>query len=782
MSYVHSLLVFSLAALTVWNLSAGDLRSDFANPPAQWKTRPLWFWNAPPTAEETRRIIEGCHAVGYQGFGILPTEQMQLEFMSPVYLDRYEEAIEGAAALGMKMCLYDEFWFPSGGAGGQLARQHPEALGKRLDLLAVDLQGPCGLSTNVPGGTLMAAVAMRSDFHRVDLRARVRAGRLTWNVPAGRWKIMLFTCVPDGARGLVDYLDPDAVRQFIGLTYEKYYQRLGRHFGRTIDSAFYDEPTFHWIEGGRAWTPSFNQRFQRQHGYDPSVWYPALWFDIGPETAAARNALFGFRAELFANGFVRTVSDWCRAHRIELTGHVDQEEIVNPVGLCGDLMKSMKFQPIPGVDQIGHYGRGSKAYKVISSAAANYDRPRVMTECYGAMELPVPNLYREAMDQFAKGINVMVPHAVWYGTNAITFPPELSFRTPPYAAALPAYNQYVGRLQRLLQQGHPVADVGVLYPIAGLQAGYRFGVGKPYEGGVIPPEADYLEVGERLSLGRRQDFTFLHPEVLDANCRVRGATLRLEHPSWSQTYRVIIVPGGAAMSVRNLRKLNQFCQQGGRVVFTTHPPLRSAEFGKDAELWKLLGSLLGWQSEEQFRRELEARNAGKPVAGEGGGVSALAGGGFVRRNARGGAAYFLPQPDVAALAGALDDALPVPDVGWKTPPRVQGGNLSYLHKTIEGQDCFFFANSSDSAVETTVRLRGRMLPELWDPHTGRIAPAEHQPDEVRGEAVTRLRLTLPPVHSVFVMAPGPSSARPSAGKAAQREEQGKVRAGVAPSP
>ena len=30
------------------------------------------------------------------------------------------------------------------------------------------------------------------------------------------------------------------------------------------------------------------------------------------------------------------------------------------------------------------------------------------------------------MDQFAKGVNLMVPHAVWYRTNAITFPPELS--------------------------------------------------------------------------------------------------------------------------------------------------------------------------------------------------------------------------------------------------------------------------------------------------------------------------------------------------------------------
>ena len=75
---------------------------------------------------------------------------------------------------------------------------------------------------------------------------------------------MLFVCVPDGARDLVDYLDPDAVRKFVELTYEKYYQTFPEHFGKTIDSAFYDEPTFHWVQGGRAWTPAFNRAFHRE--------------------------------------------------------------------------------------------------------------------------------------------------------------------------------------------------------------------------------------------------------------------------------------------------------------------------------------------------------------------------------------------------------------------------------------------------------------------------------------------------------------------------------------
>jgi len=444
------------------NANVDAIEQEFANPPARWKSRPLWFWNGPLDQDTTTAIMEKSVGSGYYGFGILPTGDMGVAFMGPEYLRHYKHAVDTAARLGLKMCLYDEFWFPSGGAGGLLKERYPEALSKRLDKVEISCVGPASVDLDVPVGDLMAAVAMHAETkQRVDLIMHVRESHLTWQAPAGSWQVMLFVCVPDGARGLVDYLDPESVRKFVSLTYDQYYAAFPEHFGKTIDSAFYDEPTFHWVQGGRTWTPSFNQRFQEKFGCSPALYYPALWYDIGLDTAAARNAMFGVRAELFADGFVKVLADWCETHGIQLTGHVDQEEIVNPVGLCGDSIKVFEHQPIPGLDQIFAYRRGSPMYKVVSSAAVNYDRPLVMTECYGGMKLPVANLYREAMDQFAKGVNLMVPHAVWYRTNPITFPPELSFRTEPYAAELPAYNDYIGRLQRVLQQGRSVVDIAV---------------------------------------------------------------------------------------------------------------------------------------------------------------------------------------------------------------------------------------------------------------------------------------------------------------------------------
>ncbi len=712
--------------------SVGHLRETFITPPAHCGTRPLWFWNGPLSKAQTTEIMERSVGSGYAGFGILPGENMQPAFMTRKFLDEYAHAVQEAARLGLKLCLYDEYWFPSGSAGGEVAKHFPEALSKRLDMVASDVDGPTRFEQVLPAGDLMAAVAMhKQTLERINITSAARKGGLAWSVPPGSWKVMMFTCITDGARGLVDYLDPEAVKRFIGLTYEKYYARFPEHFGRTIDSAFFDEPTMHWVQGGRVWTPSFNRKFRDRCGYDPVPYYPALWLDIGPETAAARNALFGFRSELYADGFTRTVNEWCHIHKIHLTGHQDQEEVVNPVGLCGDLMKCFRDQDIPGVDEILFYGRASKAYKIVSSAAYNYDRPLVMTECYGAMEnMPVANLYKEVIDQFAKGVNYMVPHAVWYDPARINFPPELSYRSPLYGPALPAYNTYVARLQGMLQGGRHVADIGVLYPIATLQAGYRFGVGTPYEGGVVPPEADYMDIGEVLALHVRRDFTFIHPDVLDERCTIEGATLRLNNRYNHEAYRVVVIPGSRVINWASMEKIRRFCEAGGIVLATTRLPDCSAEFGRDDAVREAVNGMFG------FAADRAAAPSGRPYT--------------VHVNPNGGRAYFLSKPTAEAMRAALNDAKIVYDVSFEGDVPVTGGNLSYIHKVIDDdRQVYFFANSSNTPVDTWVLLRESHSLFEWDPHDGKISVPETTPRQIGGIGVTRLRLTLPPVQARF---------------------------------
>jgi hypothetical protein len=576
--------------------SESQIIRDFQNPPLRFKSRPLWFWNKPLNTEQTRKVLIASKEAGYYGLGILPSHGMTPGFMTSEFLDQYKTAVELTDSLGMKLYLYDEFYFPSGMAGGMLVKQYPEAVSKRLDMQLFDVKGSKEFAYPLPKGIYLGAAGMENNtLRRIDLSGQVNNGQLAGRLPSGDWKVMIYTLNPDSSSGRnhVDYLSPEAVRRFIELTYEKYYKAFPEHFGTTIDYAFYDEPTLRWVEGGRAWTEDFNAKFKKQYGFSPVIYYPALWFDIGKDTEAARNMLLGFRAELYASGFPKTINDWCREHKIQLTGHVDQEEIVNPVSVCGDLMKSFKYQDIPAVDQIFYYGRSSDIYKVISSSANNYDRPIVATECYGAMrKMPVKNLYKEAMDQFAKGINLMEPHAVWY-TDKVDIQPDLSPSGITFGPSLPAYNEYIGRLQSMLQGGQHVADIGVLYPIASLQGSYHFGPGDPGMGGIIPAEADYLDIGKMLSTEIRKDFTFIHPEILDEKCHVEGNKMQLTNKVNKEEFKVFIIPGSRTIQLNNLRKIKNFYDQGGAVIATSVLPDHSAELGKDEEVRQLIRAIFG---------------------------------------------------------------------------------------------------------------------------------------------------------------------------------------------
>ena len=83
--------------------------------------RPLWFWNEKPTEESIREVMENCARQDkYAGFGILPYDACKLDYMGEEYLRLYGFVLREAKRLGLKICLYDEWWFPSGWAGGIL--------------------------------------------------------------------------------------------------------------------------------------------------------------------------------------------------------------------------------------------------------------------------------------------------------------------------------------------------------------------------------------------------------------------------------------------------------------------------------------------------------------------------------------------------------------------------------------------------------------------------------------------------------------------------------------
>ncbi len=735
----------------------------FQNPPGEFRGHAWLDFRLGNISDDivAKMVDEAIASNSYGGFMITSTgafngNKTNVVYLSDEYFRLYKLAIERGLNGNLPLdVLYDEQQFPTGMAGGQFAARYPDLVAKSLEKVETDATGPSRvkLASPLPNSIYIGAVRMNLDtLECVDISDRKVKDKtaIDSSVPAGKWKVMLFYLDPSVRRGLCDYLDPKAVDALIDIMYNAYYDHLKEYFGTVIKMTFYDEPALHHTNG-RHWTPGFNQAFRARYGYSPMKYYPALWYDIGQETAAARNALFGFRAELYAENFFGRIAAWCAAHGVQMSGHVDQEEPRNPVGVQGDLMKVFKHQQIPGIDDIWWAGRSNVSYKIISSAAFNYDRPLIMAETYAAY-LPgqtTPKIaYRTAMDQHAMGANLQI------GNRPANSDPQIG----------PVMSAYVGRMEYLLRGGRHVADIAMLYPIAALQADYNFaqpakvepvapgarGGGEPnfyyaLEGGVLAPENDYMELGEMLYRGMRVDFTYLHPEILENRCLVDGPRLVLDNRENREEFRVLVVPGSSTIALGTARKVLDFYRAGGTVIATRKLPSRSAEFGQDRAVQHIIGEIFGIPAYGPMTAAIRAYTDDFTTF-------------FAHPNASGGKAFFLPQPDPKMLGAVLREAVPVPDVDIQQPPvrpvkmnRAYDGALTYIHKIKDSRDIYFFANSTDSTIDANVVLRGKKALAIWNPHTGERSKPEASVSENGGHSTTEVRLILPPITSLFLI-------------------------------
>lgn len=759
------MLIFFVSIINVQCISESSAENRieyaiFKNPPLQYHCYSMWGFNLSRIEEE--KMIASVKRMGEHGYGgffisvsgangskldpeffkqakpFLNFQNSGIEYNSPEFFRLYRAALDEAQKYGMKIVLYDDYYYPSGQVAGQFYQNYPQHMSKRLDMVEKDVTGPAKVSLSFPADTsiYIGAVMMnRDDFKRIDISDGLEdAHNFEYDVPEGNWKVMVFylntrPVLTIRNPGTVDYLDETAVAKFIELTYEKFYENLKDYFGSLIFMSFYDEPSMHWMLG-RLWTASFNEKFKQKYGFSPMTYYPAMWYDIGKETAVARNALYGFRSQLFADAFVKQVQRWCAVHNILMSGHMDQEEVINPVSTNGDLMKLFEYQDIPGADDIFFWGRSNMGYKIVTSASFNYDKPVTMAETFAAYRenLKENTLLQTTMDQYAMGINMQVPAGSVF----------------KYEQRVSDLNTYVGRLSYILQHGRHVSDVALLYPINSLYSDfmYKDDWEYAYNGGTPSPELDYMNIGEILYRGLRIDYTYLHPEVLDSRCSIDKHKLILNNKVNSEEYKILIIPGGTTISYSNAKKISDYYEKGGVLIFTSQIPYRSAESGLDGEVQKVMSTILNKTIDESVRGKISIDNAK---------------GYFQTSNAKGGMAFYVPKPDCNILGTVIRRAVPVLDVDIKEPvwPIKTGkdynGALTYIHKVKGGRDIYFFANSSERHVETEVILRGKKNLVIWNPYSGDRLAAQIENKKAGTEDVTTIQLVLPPVTSLFYL-------------------------------
>jgi hypothetical protein len=628
------------------------------------------------------------------------------------------EGLQAARELGLVVWLYDEQGYPSGTAGGLVLEGHPELQASGLTYHWQDGRGPGELALALPEGALVYAAAApvsgsRLRLHEAcNLTAQAEAGRpLRWTAPEGHWRLMAFVqqSLYEGTHGqlnlfkpqpYINLLEPRAAARFIELTHEAYRRHVGDFFGAPVQAFFTDEPSLMTgfvsdtpvPHAALPWAAGLPERFQAAHGFDLIPWLPALFNDVGEETAQVRAQFYDLVAQLCADTYFGPIQAWCRAHGLAATGHVLWEEfLLWHVPFEGSAFSALRRFDIPGMDRLssnpclmdldeargvsqllgpdsgelreamrgarlGSYAdlmmarKGWAAAKLVSSVAHCTGARQAMVELSAALEkwrgekIGLRDICATLNWLYALGINTVTSYYDWQAFSL---------------AENRAMNEYAGRLGVLTTQGCHVADVAVLYPITGVWPHFvpaRSHVREMEQAAEAREVNDAFDEIGRVLLTRQRDFDFLDDEAL-AEAVIADGVLHLK----GERYRALILPPMSLIRRATAQKAFDFCAAGGIVIAVGRLP----EHPQDLF--------------DRFR----AGPSGFLVAG----------------------------PD--AMVDVLDAHLPA-DV--RIIPR--DTHILYLHRRMAGQEIYFFVNHNPAAVSPSVNLRAMGRPTLWAPATG----------------------------------------------------------------
>jgi hypothetical protein len=422
---------------------------------------PFWFWNGDLSEDEIEWQIREMAAQGIRGFFIHSRQGLKQPYLSDAFFRMVESAVSVAEETGLIVHLYDEYPYPSGVAGGEVTLGNPHFHATRLVQRTFDSSGghvrldlPRGKVLNCTayslengqvvwesGADLLPHVGMvltAESYNEVGLtqynRKRYFASQPTpvLDVALPKKPLRIFVSVQTVVEHhkywwhFVDVLNPDAVRAFLDLTHERYFQRLGSKFGKSISSIFVDETEPFWSERVPA-------TFQAECGYDLLPLLPALQDDAHPQHLQVKADLFYLMHQMFCRTFEEQISQWCAAHNILYSGEKPSFRL-----------SQLRYMDIPGCEP-GHTKAGApmdilrarlrQNARGTASAAYFYGKEGSLCECFHSLgwsaTLQDAKVISEGL--LLAGIDYLVPHGFFYTTHALAkhdAPPTFFFQMP----------------------------------------------------------------------------------------------------------------------------------------------------------------------------------------------------------------------------------------------------------------------------------------------------------------------------------------------------------------
>ena len=532
------------------------LRNAFLHPEAEFGPIPFWFWNDDLDHAEIKRQIHAFLEKGIHGFVIHPRKGLTeaYRYLSEAFMDSVAVAVEEAEKLGMTVFLYDEAMYPSGAAGGLVVAENPCYASKGLRMTVLEDDDP--LPTFGDGNWFVSALCSWEDGCRSFTSLEEAVAFRSTRPCTLTYFSMVYTMghirgvhpgeddeEPNAPKS-ADLLNREAVEAFIRITYDAYWNRLQKYFGKTVQAIFTDEPSILGrgpLPGLIGWSYGFLEEFIACGGSAEEL--PLLF---KTEPSEAKNAYDRAIVARMGRDYFGPLSQWCVDHGIQLTGHPHSSTDIGYLKYfqlpCQDMVWRY-VDPLKGNALVGHH---STMGKCSADSARHRGKRRNGNECFGACgraddpwNLPSEDIKWYLDWLFVRGVNLIIPHAFFFslrGDRGDERPPDVGMNSIWWED----YNRcsdYIKRLCYLNTDSRNLTDVAVLCTDSIL----------PWEP-VQPLYQNQIE------------FNYLEADLLK-DCAIADGAVKLQ----KQCYRMILVDGTLPLTADHLQML-ETCKAAGVAV------------------------------------------------------------------------------------------------------------------------------------------------------------------------------------------------------------------------
>ena len=132
----------------------------FVNPPAEYRLLPFWMWNGAVEEGELVRQIREMRDKGMGGFCLSVGSGLRTPYLSKVWFDRVELALNTAAECGLQVWLHDDYRSPGGLDNNQALLGHPHYVAQQLTFRETVVQGGQQVDMALPWVPVLQAIAV----------------------------------------------------------------------------------------------------------------------------------------------------------------------------------------------------------------------------------------------------------------------------------------------------------------------------------------------------------------------------------------------------------------------------------------------------------------------------------------------------------------------------------------------------------------------------------------------------------------------------------------------